>query len=103
MRKILLRLPFLARSAAALVSSRVRGGEGYGASTGGDFGGGIWVKSGNIMPLSHGFLVVVVSVPLFFTGSSSWIWVKINLGVEISFSAVLNSSFICKISPMIVS
>ena len=81
MSQILSRLPFLARRAAALVSSWVRVGWGYGASTGGEFGGDRWVKSGNVTSFSYGVLVGVVSVPVFFTGSILWIWVKSYLGV----------------------
>ena len=52
MSQILSRLPFLARRAAALVFSWVRVGWGYGASTGGEFGGDRWVKSGNVTSFS---------------------------------------------------
>ena len=58
--------PLIARRAAALVYAWVcgRGEVGYyGDYTGGEFDKYGWVRSGNIMSLSHGVLVMGVSVP----------------------------------------
>ena len=60
-------------------------------STGGEFGGDGWVRSGNVMPLSRGISAGVVSAPMISIGLSSWVWVKIYLVVGNSSSAVLMS------------
>ena len=90
----------------ALVSAQVCGGgeaEAYGVSTGGEFGGYGWVRSGDVTTFSHGVLVGVVSAPARSDGLSSWCWVKSSLGVETFPNAVLTSSCICTISSMIFS
>ena len=74
-----------------------------GSSTGGDFGGDGWVWSGNITPLSCGFLDVVVLAPTRSAEWSSWVWVKSALGVENSTVSVLMSLCTCKIPYIIVA
>ena len=53
-----------------------------GTSTGGEFGGDGWVRSGEVTPFSCGVSVRVVSAPASFIGSRSWRWLKSSLGVE---------------------
>ena len=87
----------LNRRAVALASTRVCGGgedEAYGASTGNEFDGDGWFRSGGVLPLSSGVLVWVVSSPAIFVGLISLVWVKTALGVGKTLSAVLTSSCI---------
>ena len=69
----------------ALASAQVCGGgeaRGYRESTGGEFGGNGWVRSGDVKPLSSTVLVGVISAPTRSIGSILWGWVKSSLGVE---------------------
>ena len=64
-----------------------------GTSTGGEFGGDVWVRSGEVMPFSCGVSVRVVSAPASFVGSISWSWLKSSLGVEKSKQLKRNSFY----------
>ena len=79
------RLVFLDVQASVLASVPVRvGGEAEGSwgYTMGEFGRDVWVSSGDVIPLSHGFLVGVVSAPVRSVWLGSWGCVKSALGVE---------------------